>query len=141
MCATLCSRATSRREAPERTALKSDKARVKRALFFMQIELLLVVMLKALAELAFMFLLGRAILYILAGSKREGNLFYGVLRVVTDPVIRAARSVTPRMVVDAHIPFVAVLLLVWIWLAIVFWVLPAMCASGYDCSTLIERKQ
>ena len=107
----------------------------------MAFELLLVVIVKALAELAFMFLLGRAILYILAGPKREGNIFYGVLRVVTDPVIRAARLVTPRIVVDAHIPFVATLILVWIWLAIVFWVLPAMCASGYDCSTLIERKQ
>ena len=107
----------------------------------MATELLLLVMVKALAELAFMFLLGRAILYILAGSKREGNIFYGVLRIVTDPVIRAARFVTPRMVVDAHIPFVAVVLVAWIWLAIVFWALPAMCASGYDCSALIERKQ
>jgi hypothetical protein len=107
----------------------------------MAIELLLLVMVKALAELAFMFLLGRGILYILAGHKREGNIFYGVLRVVTDPVIRAARLLTPRVVVDAHIPFVAVVLVVWVWLAIVFWALPAMCASGYDCSTLIERKQ
>lgn len=107
----------------------------------MAIELLLLVMVKALAELAFMFLLGRGILYILAGHKREGNIFYGVLRVVTDPVIRAARLLTPRVVVDAHIPFVAVVLVMWVWLAIVFWALPAMCASGYDCSTLIERKQ
>ena len=107
----------------------------------MAIELLLVVMVKALAELAFMFLLGRAILYILAGRKREGNIFYGVLRVVTDPVIRAARVLTPRIVVDAHIPFVAVVLVVWVWLIVAFWALPAMCASGYDCSTLIERKQ
>jgi len=106
----------------------------------MQIELLLVVILKALAELAFMFLLGRGALYILAGHKREGNIFYGVLRVVTDPVIRFARFLTPRIVVDAHIPFVAVVLVVWIWLAIVFWALPAMCASGYDCSSLLERK-
>jgi hypothetical protein len=98
------------------------------------------VILKALAELAFMFLLGRGALYILAGHKREGNIFYGVLRVVTDPVIRFARFLTPRLVVDAHIPFVAVLLVVWIWLAIAFWALPAMCASGYDCSSLIERK-
>jgi hypothetical protein len=45
------------------------------------------------------------------------------------------------MVVDAHIPFVAVLLVVWIWLGIVVWALPAMCNSGYDCSALIERKQ
>jgi hypothetical protein len=59
---------------------------------------------------------------------------------VTDPVIRFARFLTPRLVVDAHIPFVAVLLVVWIWLAIAFWALPAMCASGYDCSSLIERK-
>src|SRR5262245_21301386 len=107
----------------------------------MATELLLVVILKALAELAFMFMLGRGILYILAGQKREGNIFYGVLRIVTDPVIRAARLLTPRMVVDAHIRFVAVVLLTWIWLAIVFWVLPEMCASGYDCSTLMERKE
>ena len=107
----------------------------------MAIELLLLVIVKALAELAFMFLLGRGVLYILAGHKREGNIFYGVLRIVTDPVIRAARFLTPRMVVDAHIPFVAVLLVAWIWLAIAFWALPAMCNSGYDCSALIERKQ
>ena len=64
-----------------------------------------------------------------------------MLRVVTDPVIPAARFLTPRFVVDTHIPFVAILLLAWIWLAIVFWALPAMCSSGYDCSALIERKQ
>jgi hypothetical protein len=106
----------------------------------MALELLLLVIIKALAELAFMFLLGRGALYILAGNKREGNIFYSVLRVVTDPVIRFTRLLTPRIVVDTHIPFVAVMLVSWIWLAIVFWALPAMCASGYDCSALFERK-
>ena len=105
-------------------------------------ELLLLLMLKALAELAFMFLLGRGLLYVLAGSKREGNIFYQVLRVVTDPVIRAARWLTPRLVLDSHIPFVAVVLLAWIWLALAFWALPAMCTSGkYDCTALLERKR
>ena len=108
----------------------------------MSTELLLVVILKALAELAFMFLLGRGILYVLAGRKREGNLFYGILRIVTDPVIRAARWISPRVVLDAHIPFVAVALVAWAWVLIVFFVLPAMCNSGkYDCRTIIERKQ
>ena len=108
----------------------------------MQTELLLVVMVKALAELAFMFLLGRGILYILAGAKREANLFYGILRVVTDPVIRAARWISPRFVLDAHVPFVAVALVAWVWIVVVFWALPAMCGSGeYDCRALIERKQ
>jgi hypothetical protein len=108
----------------------------------MQTELLIVVIVKALTELALMFLLGRGVLFILAGHKREGNLFYGILRVVTDPVIRAARWFSPRFVPDAHVPFVAVALLAWIWIVVVFWALPAMCTSGkYDCSTLIERKQ
>jgi general secretion pathway protein F len=78
----------------------------------MQTELLLLVIVKALAELAFMFLLGRGALYVLAGSKREGNIFYSVLRVVTDPVIRATRWLTPRLVLDAHIPFVSLFVLV-----------------------------
>ena len=108
----------------------------------MPFELLLVVILKALAELAFMFLLGRGILYVLAGGKRQGNIFYQVFCILTDPLLRAARWVTPRFIVDAHIPFVAVVLLLWIWLALAFWALPAMCASGqYDCTTLLERKR
>ena len=36
-------------------------------------------------------------------------------------------------VVDDHV------LLVWV--LIVFWVLPEMCRSGYDCSQLMERKR
>ena len=106
----------------------------------MQIELLLVVIVKALAELAGMFLLGRGLLWLLAGRKRMDNIFYQVLSIVTDPVIRAARFIAPRMVMDNHVPLVAFFLVAWIWLAIVFWVLPGMCSSGYDCSSLMERK-
>lgn len=107
----------------------------------MPTELLLLLMVKALAELAFLFLLGRGLLYVLAGRKREGNLFYQVFCVVTNPVIRAARWLTPRLVLDAHIPYVAAVLVAWVWLAIVLWALPAMCASGYDCTALLESKR
>ena len=108
----------------------------------MQIELLLVVILKALAELAFMFLLGRGLLFILAGRKRQGNIFYQVFCIVTDPLLRAARFVTPRIVLDRHMPVVTVVLLSWIWIVLALWALPTMCASGkYDCSTLLERKR
>ena len=107
----------------------------------MQTELLLVVIVKALAELAGMFLLGRGLLWVLAGRKRMDNIFYQVLSIVTDPVLRAARFIAPRIVVDSHIPLVAFVLVAWIWLAIVFWVLPEMCSSGsYDCSSLMQRK-
>ena len=85
----------------------------------MPIELLMVVIAKALTELAGMFLLGRGLLYVLAGRKRGGNMFYQVFCIVTDPLLRAARWITPRVIVDAHIPYVAFALVVWIWLAIV----------------------
>ena len=108
----------------------------------MPIELLLVVIAKALAELAGMFLLGRGLLYLLAGHKRGGNMFYQVFCIVTDPLLRATRWITPRVVVDAHIPYVAFGLVVWIWLALVLWALPEMCGSGrFDCSALLERKR
>lgn len=108
----------------------------------MQTELLVVVILKALAELALLFLLGRGLLYLLAGSKRQGNIFYQLFCILTDPLLRAARWLTPRFILDAHIPFVAVVLVGWIWLALAFWALPAMCSSGkYDCTALLERKR
>jgi hypothetical protein len=78
---------------------------------------------------------------VLAGRKRMDNIFYQVLAVVTDPLIRATRWIAPRVVMDSHIPVVTFALVAWIWLAIVFWVLPDMCSSGsYDCSSLIQRK-
>ena len=108
----------------------------------MQIELLLVVVVKALAELAGMFLLGRGLLWVLAGRKRMDNIFYQVLAIVTDPLLRFTRWIAPRVVLDSYIPAIAFGLVLWVWLAIVFWVLPDMCSSGqYDCSTLLERKR
>ena len=108
----------------------------------MQIELLLIVVAKALAELAGLFLLGRGLLYLLAGHKRDTNLFYQVMCVVTNPVIRFARLITPKLVIDAHIPYVAFLLVVWVWVVVVFWIIPEVCGSGsVDCSPLLERKR
>ncbi len=108
----------------------------------MQPELLLVVIPKALAELAAMFLLGRGLLYILAGQNRDRNVFYQILSVVTNPIFRFTRLITPRLVIDRHIPYVAFLLVVWIWIAVVFWALPEVCGSGrVDCSELLERKR
>src|SRR5262245_46474649 len=103
----------------------------------MQTELLLVVIVKALAELAGMFLLGRGVLWVLAGGKRMDNVFAQVIAVLTNPVIRVARWIVPRAVLDSYMPAIAFGLVAWIWLVIVFWVLPEMCASAeYDCSAL-----
>jgi hypothetical protein len=85
----------------------------------MQTELLLVVIAKALTELAALFLAGRGLLYVLAGRRRSENVFYQLFSILTNPVLQAVRWVTPRIILDRHIPFVAVVLLFWIWIALV----------------------
>lgn len=107
----------------------------------MATELLAVVIVKALAELAGMFLAARGLLYLLAGMRRMDNVFYQVVAIVTDPLIRATRWITPRVVLDRHVPLVTFGIVLWVWLTIVLWVLPEMCSSGYDCSALLERKR
>jgi len=107
----------------------------------MQTELLLIVIAKAIAELAGLFLLGRGLLYLLAGAKRDSNLFYQIMCIVTNPVIRLARLMTPKVVIDAHIPYVAFLLVAWLWIVVVFWIIPEVCAGGtVDCAPLLQRK-
>ena len=71
----------------------------------------LVIILKALNEVALMALLGQAALYVLAGSQRDSNPIYALLKAVTSPVMKLARLVTPRIVLDRHIGFVALFLL------------------------------
>lgn len=79
--------------------------------------LLLVSSLKLVAEIALMALLGQWLLGLLAGAKRETNLFYKLLQVLTQPFVRLARRVTPRVVLDRHVPLVAFLMLSFGWLA------------------------
>lgn len=71
----------------------------------------LVIVLKGLNEVALMALIGQGALFILAGTRREGNFVYTLLKTVTSPIIRATRFVTPRFIVDAHIGFVALFFL------------------------------
>lgn len=73
--------------------------------------------LKLIAEIALMALLGQWLLGLLAGAKRETNLFYKLLQVLTQPFVRLARLITPRVVIDRHVPLVAFLLLCFGWLA------------------------
>jgi hypothetical protein len=71
--------------------------------------------LKALLEVAGLALLGQGILYLFAGSKREKNVVYQVFSIVTQPVLRLTRFVTPRIVLDRHIGLVAFLLVALAW--------------------------
>ena len=71
----------------------------------------LVVILKGINEVALMALLGQGALYILAGSRRETNIVYSMLKTVTSPVMKFTRWIAPRFIVDQHIGFLALFLL------------------------------
>jgi hypothetical protein len=83
-------------------------------------ELTVIVILKALTEIAGLALVGQGLLGLLAGASREKNFVYQLFAAVTAPVIRAARFVTPPFVPDRHLGLVAFFVLFWIWVALIF---------------------
>jgi hypothetical protein len=78
--------------------------------------LLLISSIKLVAEIALMALFGQWVLGLLAGPRRDTNLFYRLLAVLTGPFVKGARLLSPRSIVlDRHVPLVAFLLLAFVW--------------------------
>jgi hypothetical protein len=71
---------------------------------------------KLIAEIALLALFGQWVLGLLAGAKKDTNLFYQILQIVGKPFVVAARFITPKQIIDRHVPLVAFLLLLFIWL-------------------------
>ena len=67
--------------------------------------------LRALVEVALLALLGQGVLALLAGGRRHNNFVYRLFLVITGPVMKACRWVTPKVIIDKHLPFVAFFLL------------------------------
>jgi hypothetical protein len=78
----------------------------------------IIVILKALTEIAGVAFLGQGVLWVIAGSKREQNLVYKLFKTLTSPVTRVTRAITPRVIIDAHIGLVAFFLLMVLWIGL-----------------------
>lgn len=78
--------------------------------------LLLTSALKLIAEIALLAMVGQWVLGLLVGARRDSNLFYQLLDVLTRPFVRFTRLISPRVVLDRHIPLAAFLLLASLWL-------------------------
>lgn len=78
--------------------------------------LLAVSAVKLVAEIALMALLGQWLVGLLAGSKRDNNIFYQLLQIMTKPFVKGVRAITPRVVIDRHVPLAAFVLLSMVWL-------------------------
>lgn len=77
--------------------------------------LIVVEMLKLLAEIALLSLAGQWVLGLLAGAKREQNLVWQLFQIITRPLLTGARLISPRVVLDRHLPVVAFLILFFVW--------------------------
>ena len=77
--------------------------------------LLSVVILKSLIELSLMFIVGRFLLGLLAGVKRQTNVFWQLLDVAAKPALWLTRRISPKLILDQHIPLAAAswLLIAW----------------------------
>jgi hypothetical protein len=92
------------------------------------VELVAVTIVKALLEVAGVFMLGQGLLYVLAGARRQENFVYQLFVLLTRPVFRVTRAVTPRFVRDDHLWVAAFLLLFWLWIC-------ALVAKTYICGS------
>ena len=84
----------------------------------LQFEILLIGIARVLVEVAGLTLLGQGLLALLAGKRRHDNVIYKLFQTVTRPATRLVRAITPRFIIDAHIPLVTFFLLLWIWIGL-----------------------
>jgi hypothetical protein len=85
----------------------------------MPLELLLVSIAITLVQVAGYALLGQGVLALLVGPRRRQNLFYRVLETVASPAVKAMRWISPRFILDQHLPVLTFFVLVWVGLLLV----------------------
>lgn len=83
-------------------------------------QILLLSILRALVEVAGFALLGQGLVAVLAGSSRERNVIYKLFVLIASPVTKVVRALTPRVIIDKHIPFVTFFLLFWLWILLAY---------------------
>ena len=81
-------------------------------------QLQIILVLKALTEVAGVAFLGQGVLWVISGAKRDQNMVYNLFKVLTSPVTKVTRLITPRVVLDAHIGLVAFFLLFVLWVVV-----------------------
>ncbi len=80
----------------------------------------LLTIIKAVLEIAGMALIAQFAIGIFAWGRRKQNPVYQLFQVITSPFTRLTRLVTPKFVVDQHIPLATFFLLFVIWLVVLF---------------------
>ena len=82
---------------------------------------LLLVILHTLILVAGLSLLGQGIVGLFNWRRRHENFVYRVFAIIARPVVSFARLVTPRVILDQHVPLVAFLLLLFGYFGVGMW--------------------
>lgn len=77
--------------------------------------LTLAVTVKLLTEIALLSLMGQGVVGFMSGQARAHNPVYRLFQLISQPWVRATRWVCPPVVLDRHVPLVAVFLLLMLW--------------------------
>ncbi|MDR7092645.1 hypothetical protein [Hydrogenophaga laconesensis] len=80
--------------------------------------LLFISAIKLVAEIALLALAGQWVLGLLAGQRKDQNVFYKLLQQIGRPFVRLARFVAPKVVLERHLPLVAFFILGFIWVGV-----------------------
>lgn len=83
--------------------------------------LLAAVIAKALAEVALLALAGQGLLYLLAGERREQNVFYQLLRAAASPALGLARLLAPRFFPPLWTALVAFSMVAALWVVATYY--------------------
>jgi len=100
----------------------------------MNTEVLLLSVLRAIVEVTGCIMLGQGVLYVVAGKSRQQNFVYQMFEIVTKPVIKLTRLITPRVIRDDHIPVASFLLVAWLWIGLAIAKRYVCVSQGLDCS-------
>jgi hypothetical protein len=65
-------------------------------------------------------LLGQGLLFVLAGDKRDTNIFYQLLKLISKPFTVVVRKLTPRQVADHQVPIVTFFFLLVVYALVTF---------------------
>jgi hypothetical protein len=80
--------------------------------------LLFISAIKLITEIALLALFGQWVLGLLAGQRKDQNIFYKILQLIGQPFVKVVRLVTPKLVLERHLPLVAFLILAVGWLGV-----------------------
>jgi hypothetical protein len=82
--------------------------------------------------IALLALVGQGLLYVLAGAKRDQNLFYQLLQIVSKPFTWLVRKLTPRQVAEQQVPVVTFLVLLVAYAVVTFEKIKLCVAAGVE---------